>query len=155
MRARIYYPSNFLAIFWKFARANLRKKKKIRVSSRKWGGRFRGTNGRKWTSVDYHKETMRDERAERERSSAPLLLAGSSFSAPEPIQVDERRFSFSPLADRLYPPLSPPIFLGDFPPRALPSETWEVAAAKCNVQCDATAGVHHRWKLETSAALCV
>lgn len=90
---------------------------------------------------DYHKETMREMRAkrrerERERNEralvwALLLLTGSSFSAPEPIQVDERRFSFSP-------PICPPVrpLASDFPRRfpAARSPEWNVGGrAMCNV----------------------
>lgn len=75
---------------------------------------------------DYHKETMR-ERCERSGRGwgaeslvwARLFLAGSSFSAPEPIQVDERRFSFSPLARSPARPPARPRFSSAISRRAL------------------------------------
>lgn len=77
-------------------------------------------------SCYYHKETMRDTSGAGRESlvRARLVLAGNSFSAPEPIQVDARGvFRSHPRSSAR----SPPIFFGDFPPppRALSGETWE------------------------------
>lgn len=117
--------------------------------SRKRGGRFRGTNGRKWTSVDFaitirrQCERTGERERERARSSAPPSRRKLFFRAGT---YPGRREAFFVLTARRSA-RSPPIFLGDFPPPSLRVKR----GRSCNVRCDAIAGVHHRWKLEIVA----